>query len=96
MNKESTVNINKFNNNSHTNKNTSDNTQTDDKYVIKFTNHNIVIEILKNKLKLKDSKYYINIKQFIETTNMLYSTRHLVKSKKKLKLGFIKIKYILI
>ena len=82
LNKESIVNINKFNNNSHKNKDTSDNTQTDDKYFIKFTNHDIVIEILKNKLKLKGSKYYINIKNSIETDNILYSTRKLVKSKK--------------
>ena len=46
LNKESIVNINKFNNNSHTNKNTSDNTQTDDKYFIKFTNHNIYMLLL--------------------------------------------------
>ena len=94
LNKESIVNINKFNNNSHTKTNTSDNTQADHKYFIKFTNHNI--EILKNKLKLKVSKYYINIKHSIETDNILYSTRQLVESNFFFKLGFIKIKYILI
>ena len=40
----------------------------------------IHIYILKNKLKLKDTDYYINRKHYTNTNNLFYNTRKLLKS----------------
>ena len=55
-------------------------TSKPDKYFIKLIDQNLTIDILKNKSKLSNSKYYINIKRSIETDNILYKARKLVKS----------------
>ena len=50
------------------------------KYFIKFDNRDILLDILKNKQELVGTNYYINIKYSLETDNILYNTRKLVKS----------------
>ena len=51
------------------------------KYFIKLDNQKSVINILKNKLKLKDTDYYINKKHSTNINNLFYNTRQLLKSK---------------
>ena len=51
------------------------------KYFIKLDNQKSVINILKNKLKLKDTDYYINKKHSTNTNNLFYNTRQILKSK---------------
>ena len=82
LNKESIVNISKYTNaSSLPNENDTNNiTSKPDKYFIKLIDQNLTIDILKNKSTLSNSNYYINIKHSIETDNILYKARKLVKS----------------
>ena len=63
LNKESIVNISKYTNaSSLPNENDTNNiTSKPDKYFIKLIDQNLTIDILKNKSKLSNSNYYINI-----------------------------------
>ena len=73
---ESIIDIQVYNN-----KDNSSEELKSNKYFIKLENQKSVINILKNKLKLKDTDYYINKKHSTNINNLFYNTRQLLKSK---------------
>ena len=73
---ESIIDIQVYNN-----KDNSSEELKSNKYFIKLDNQKSVINILKNKLKLKDTDYYINKKHSTNINNLFYNTRQLLKSK---------------
>ena len=73
---ESIIDIQVYNN-----KDNSSEELKSNKYFIKLDNKNSVLNILKNKLKLKDTDYYINKKHSTNINNLFYNTRQLLKSK---------------
>ena len=73
---ESIIDIQVYNN-----KDNSSEELKSNKYFIKLDNQKNVINILKNKLKLKDTDYYINKKHSTNINNLFYNTRKLLKSK---------------
>ena len=73
---ESIIDIQVYNN-----KDNSSEELKSNKYIIKLDNQKSVINILKNKLKLKDTDYYINKKHSTNINNLFYNTRQLLKSK---------------
>ena len=73
---ESIIDIQVYNN-----KDNSSEELKSNKYFIKLDHQKSVINILKNKLKLKDTDYYINKKHSTNINNLFYNTRQLLKSK---------------
>ena len=73
---ESIIDIQVYNN-----KDNSSEELKSNKYFIKLDNQKSVINILKNKVKLKDTDYYINKKHSTNINKLFYNTRQLLKSK---------------
>ena len=74
------INITKSNT-EDTNIKSSDTVQSD-KYFITLDNHKSMVNILKKKLLLINTNYYLNKKHPNNINNIFYKTRQLVKSKK--------------